>query len=65
MRTSTLIVVAIWIGLGIWLALDGHIQIVIFLIVAAVLSVTVTFSIGGILIGIDKFREKRKNKKSN
>ena len=62
---EVLTVFAILIGIAIWLALDGYILIAIIFIVGPVLIVTIQFAVGGILIGIDKLREKRKNKKSN
>jgi ABC-type Na+ efflux pump permease subunit len=64
-KRNTLIVVAIWIVMGVWLALEGQIGIVIFLIAAAVLSVAMLFGIGYLLCKIDDIREKRKNKKPN
>ena len=64
-KGNPLIVWAIWIGMGIWLALDGYINIVIFLIAGAVLVVTFQLTVGGLICWIERIREKRKNRKSN
>ncbi len=64
-KSNPLVLSAIWIGVGVWLALDGYIKIVIFLIAAAVLIVTIQFGVGWLLDRIGRNREKSKNKKSN
>jgi hypothetical protein len=64
-KTNPIILFSIWIGVGVWLALDGYIKIVIFLILALVLIVTIQFGVGWVLFGIGRIREKLKNKKPN
>jgi predicted transcriptional regulator len=64
-KGNLLIMFAIWIGFGIWLALDGYIKIVIFLITAVILGVGLQFGIGWILFRISRFRAKLKNRKPN
>jgi hypothetical protein len=64
-KVNPIIIFSIFIGMGMWLALDGYIKIVICLVAGVVLIVTFQLSVGWILHGIDKLREKRKNRKSN
>ena len=69
MRTNgpfiVFLVISIWIGVGMWLALAGYSKIVIFLIAAPVLIVTIQFGVGWLLFRINRPQAKLKNRKPN
>jgi hypothetical protein len=62
-KANPLILISILIGMGTWLVWNGDGVIVLFVIAGFVGIMAMQLAVGGILVGIGKLLEKRKNRK--